>query len=332
METKIADRHSRNAVAPQAAVLREEQKSVLTRVGVGGLAFGGHYGTQQKSDSMRTIRAALEQGIRFFDTSPAYGGGRAETILGDSLGAERYNVTIATRIAAVTDSPFSPERHHATEAVLQQLEESLRRLRRDYVDIYLLDHAHQGPALRDVIETLETLRRDGKIRKIGIVQPDTASLREALKCGRVDVIQHPYNIINRVIDAEILPFCRAARIELHVCEPFSCGLLVGHLHKNSSFDMEDRRVEDKRFRGEQYRKNIELMNRLRPLAYQEGLTLHDLALGWVLQNPLVAVALCGARLPQHIHQMVAATRVRLTPEQIIAVDQIVNGDTGSTRL
>jgi aryl-alcohol dehydrogenase-like predicted oxidoreductase len=303
-----------------------ETKDAIGRIGFGGLALGGHYGPIEKSEAIRTIRTAVEAGITFFDASPTYGGGLAEQILGAALGSERDSVQIATKVGTGRDVSFTLLRNNDRTTIIKRIEESLKRLRRDYIDLYQIYGPDPHTPLHETMETLEELRQAGKVRLIGFCSPDTSTLREALKHGRVNAVQVPYNILNRTIDAEVLPFCRAARIHLHACEPYLCGLLCGGLHKNSVFDTDDRRATDRRFRGEQFRSNIEIVNRLRAYAYQEELTLLQLSLGWTLQNPSIARAICGATRPEQVVETVAAAQTQLTPEQIIAVDQIVGED------
>jgi aryl-alcohol dehydrogenase-like predicted oxidoreductase len=303
-----------------------ETRDAIVRIGLGGLGLGGHYGPIEKSEAIRIIRTAVEAGITFFDASPTYGGGLAEQILGAALGSERNTVQIATKVGAGRDVSFTLLRNNDRSTIIKRIEESLKRLRRDYIDLYQIYGPDPHTPLHETMETLEELRQAGKVRLIGFCSPDTSTLREALKHGRVNTVQVPYNILNRTIDAEVLPFCRAARIQLHACEPYLCGLLCGGLHKNSVFDIDDRRATDKRFRGEQFRSNIEIVNRLRAYAYQEGLTLLQLALGWTLQNPSVARAICGATRPEQVEETVAAAQTQLTPDQIIAIDQIVGED------
>jgi aryl-alcohol dehydrogenase-like predicted oxidoreductase len=303
-------------------------RSTLTvsRIGLGGLPFGGHYGSIDKEDILRTTRAAVEGGITFFDTSPSYGSGLAERFLGDALGSGRDTVVIATKNGTGLESSFTAWRPSNRHTIARQVEESLKRLRRNRIDLYCVYGPDPRSSLREIMAGLEDLRETGAIRAIGFCTTETEVLREVLQYGRVDAVLAPYNILNRTIETELAPFCRATRISILACEPFCRGLLLGAMHKNSVFDLADLRVEDRRFRGERFRQNIEIVNRLRSLAYQEGLSLMQLALGWVLQNAAVSVAICGAKTYRQIGEAIAAADVQLTPEQINAIDQIVGND------
>ena len=298
----------------------------VSRVGLGGLAFGGHYGDMEMREIIRTVRAAIESGVTLFDTSPTYGNGIAELLLGEALGANRNDVFLATKDGTSTDSPLTGWQTIDRKTIIHQVEESLRRLRREYVDLYFIDGPDPRLPLGETMEVLEELRLSGKIRSIGFCTSEVDVLREAMQYGRPEAVLLPYNILNRSVEETLIPFCRATSISILACEPFCRGLLLGHMHKNHAFDMADLRVEDKRFRGERFRQNVEIVNRLRSLAYQDGLSMAQLSMGWALQNSVVSVAVCGAKSAAHIQEAVAAADVELTPDQIIAIDQIVGED------
>jgi aryl-alcohol dehydrogenase-like predicted oxidoreductase len=203
------------------------------------------------------------------------------------------------------------------------VEGSLRRLQREYIDIYFIPGEDPATPIGETVEAMEDLRRRDKIRLIGYCTDRADHLREALKHGRIDVVQTSYNILNRTIAAEMIPFCRATQISLIACEPFCRGLLSGTLHKHSSFDSDDLRIEDPRFRGERYRRSIENVNRLRAIAEQEGLSLIQLAIGWILQNPMISFVMCGSRNRLQIRQSLLASTTVLNPDTIVAIEQIV---------
>jgi len=295
----------------------------ISRIGLGGLPFGGHYGPVAKSDAVRAIRAAVEEGVTFFDTSPSYGAGLAEEILGEALGSHIHEVTVATKVGTGIDSEGHFWPLNTRGNITRQVEESLRRLRRAVIDIYQIHGPDPTTPLSETMEAMEELRRLGKIRAIGFCGATPEILRDSLQYGRIDAALVPYNILTRSIEEELLPFCRAANVAVLACEPYCRGLLTGKFHKNSVFEADDFRIEDRRFRGDMFRSHIESINRLRTLADQEGLTLTQLALAWILQNPQIGVAVCGAKTRLQFRQAVTATGIDLTPDQVMAVDQIV---------
>jgi aryl-alcohol dehydrogenase-like predicted oxidoreductase len=295
----------------------------VSRIGLGGLAFGGHYGPIEKIDILRTIHQAVDLGVTFFDTSPTYGDGRAEELLGEALGGHLDRVVISTKIGGGGVSELGTWRNNDRVSIIKRVEASLKRLGRDYLDLVLLygPDPHTPPG--ETMDVLLELKGAGKILYTGTCDGDEERIRELQRYGRFDVIQQPYNMLNRTAGKELIPLCGTSGMAFLACEPFLCGLLHGNLHQNAVFDLTDLRVRDRRFRGQRYRDNVGTVNRLRRLAEQEGMTLTQLALGWLLQNPAVHVAVCGAKDAQQVRQIAGAGNSLLSPDQLFLVDQTV---------
>ncbi len=295
----------------------------VSRIGLGGMAFGGQYGSISKIDGLRTIHQAIDLGVTYFDTSSAYGDGRAEEWLGEALGSHLDRVCIASKSGTANDPESQSGRIRDKHTIIKQVEASLKRLRRDWIDLYQIDGQDPYTPVSTTMEALLELKEKGKVRFIGTRDIEPGHLRSSLRHGVLDAVEAPYNILNRTPESGAIPFTRATGMSFLVCEPFCCGLLHGHLHKNSSFDQGDRRILDKRFRGQRYRDSIEIVNRLRTFAEQEGLSMTQLALGWLLQNSSVSVVICGAKRPQHIRDVLIADKTRLTTDQLEMIDNIV---------
>jgi len=296
---------------------------LLSRIGLGGLAFGGHYGPVEKIDVIRTVHAAIDLGVTYFDTSPTYGEGRGEELLGEALGAHVDRVFIATRIGTGHSSELGTWRSNDRASIVNRTETSLRRLRREAIDLLMIYGPDPHTPALETMEALHELRAAGKIRFIGTCDTEAGRVRDYLRHGRLQVVQAPYNMLNRSAESGLIPFVRAAGLALNVCEPFLAGLLHGEMHRNSTFDASDARVLDPRFRGARFRRNVETVNRLRRVAEQERLTLTGLALGWVLQNPAAGVVLCGAKNARQIREIVRASAVQLTPEQVLTIEETI---------
>lgn len=295
----------------------------VSRIGLGGMAFGGLYGRIEKIDVLRTIHQAIDLGITYFDTSPTYGEGRAEELLGEALGLHIDRVFIASKAGTGNASELDTWRTNDKETIVKRVDASLRRLRRDWIDLYQIYGHDPYTPVSTTMEVMLELKEKGKVRFIGSCDSEPGHLRSSLRHGALDAVEAPYNILNRTPETGVVPFTRATGMSLLVCEPFCCGLLHGHLHKNSSFDQGDRRILDRRFRGQRYRDNIEIVNRLRTFAEQEGMTMTELSLGWLLQNASVGVVICGARRPQQIRDIVVAGKIQLTRDQLVTIDNIV---------
>ncbi len=295
----------------------------VSRIGLGGMAFGNLYGPMEKINVLRTVHQAIDLGITYFDSSPSYGEGRAEELLGEALGAHLDRVFVASKTWA--DNPAQPDalRTYDRDAIERRLDGTLRRLRRDWIDLYSLYGHDPYTPMSITMEAMQELRDKEKIKYIGTCETEPGHLRSTVRYGKLDAVENTYNIFNRSLEHGVIPFARATRMTLLVGEPFCCGLLHGHLRRHSSFDEGDKRILDRRFRGDRYRTNVEVVNRLRTFAEQEGMTMTQLSLGWLLQNPAVGVVICGAKSPKQIRETVAASSARLSPDQMATVDQIV---------
>jgi aryl-alcohol dehydrogenase-like predicted oxidoreductase len=295
----------------------------VSRIGLGGMAFGNLYGPMERIDVIRTIHQAIDLGITYFDSSPSYGEGRAEELLGDALGSHLDRVFIANKVWSGNAAQPDAQRSNDRDAIVQRLDASRRRLRREWIDLYHVYGHDPYTPMSITMEAMQEVREQGKITFIGTCETEPGHLRSTVRYGKLDAVENPYNIFNRSAEYGVIPFARATGMSLMVGEPFCCGLLHGHLRRHSSFDQGDRRILDRRFRGDRYRTNVEIVNRLRSFAEQEGLTMTQLSLGWLLQNPAVGVVICGAKSPRQIKEIVAAGTSRLSPEQMSGVDQIV---------
>jgi aryl-alcohol dehydrogenase-like predicted oxidoreductase len=290
------------------------------------MAFGGQYGPLEHARAVDVVHEALDAGVTSFDTAPTYGKGLAEELLARALGSYTEQVSISTRLSNPTDALHAPHRKNDKESILRCLEGSLHRLHRNRVELYFIEGHDPATPLGDTITAMEQLREVGLIRGIGLFASTMALLRKALRYGRIEAVMVPYNILNRPMDPEFLPACKEAGVTVYAAEPLCRGLLSGTLHRNSVFEPGDVRIDDRRFKGDRFRKNIDLVRDLRRYAAQEGLTMLELTLGWVLQHPSINVAVCGTKNPRHLREILAASEKRLTLEQILQMDFIVGDD------
>jgi aryl-alcohol dehydrogenase-like predicted oxidoreductase len=290
------------------------------------MSLGDHYGPMDERTAVAIIQKAFESGVHSFDTSPAFGTGVSEMLLPRALGTRVEDVIIATRALSTRDDPFSMLRKSTRESLLRDVEGSLHRLGRHYLDLYYIYGDSDHGRFDQTVDALLEIRGTGLIRSIGIFTTSSYFLRRALRRGPIDAVLVPYNILNRPLDTDFLTFCRISGVAVHACEPLCRGLLTGKLHRNSAFGEGDVRINDARFRGARFRDNIEIVDRLRSFADQEGLSMLELALGWVLQHPAVTAAVCGARTPGQVEDIITASAAQLTLDQILEIDFIVGAD------
>lgn len=309
------------AVAPK---LRVSRPRVSQTIALGGLAFGDHYGPMDQHMAIRLIQDAVDRGIASFDSSPAFGAGASELLLSLALGARSEDVSIATKAILPESDPFNYLSGQNKESMFKSLEGSLRRLGRRFVDLYYIyGHTSRDQFVR-MLEAAQEMQEAQLIKAIGIYTSTSYFLRIALRYGKIDAVMVPYNILNRPLDTDLLSYCREQKVPVHACEPFCRGLLTGQLHRNAVFGEGDLRLNDPRFRGERYRTNVRLVEQLGAYATRQGMTLLALSLGWILQHPAVETAVCGARSTRQIEQIIAASSARLTLDQILETDLIVD--------
>ncbi len=282
----------------------------LPVLGFGAWAVGGRdWGGSSPGDAEHeaTVRRALERGITFFDTAPAYGLGASETLLGRVLASRRRDVTIATKVGP-RDDPRS------------SLEGSLRRLATDYADLLQLHEALDGWEWR--LEALRTLQDEGKARAIGLCNASHVQLRRALEIAPITTYQGPFNLFDRDVEQRELPLCRERGLGFVAYRPLAAGLLSGKYPAPPSFAEGDHRSKIYWFKGREFERRRRVIERLRPIAEREGITLSALALAWVYSQPGVSVVLAGARSEEQVEQNLAGAR-HLTPDTGREIDAIV---------
>lgn len=269
---------------------------------MGGAGWGASWGPQDDNASIEAIHVALGRGVTWFDTAAVYGLGHSEEILGRALGARRADVVVATKCGLVWDDQGNIRRNGHYDSIMREAEASLTRLKTDYIDLYQL-HWPDTEAKAPVAETMrafDDLIKQGKVRYAGVSNVTVPLLREALAVRHVDSLQPPYNVLERGVEKEALPFCREHGIGVVTYSPLASGLLGGRYTASTTFDPGDWRSRDPRFTGEGLRRNVAIVNRLKDVAARFDKTVAQLAIAWVLANPAVTAAIVGVRKPDHI--------------------------------
>jgi aryl-alcohol dehydrogenase-like predicted oxidoreductase len=272
----------------------------VSRVALGTWAMGGWmWGGTDKRDSMATIHAALSQGINLIDTAPVYGFGVSEEIVGAALEGVRSKAVIATK-TGLEWRDGKVYRNASRARIMQEIEDSLRRLRTDYIDIY---QVHWPDPLVPVEETAETMRllyQQGKIRAIGVSNFSVAEMERFRQVAPLHVLQAPYNLFERDIEAAILPYCRANGIATLGYGALCRGLLSGRMRPDTKFGGDDLRRIDPKFQPPRFAQYLDAVRQLDELA-QRGFhrrVIH-LAVRWMLDQG-IDVALWGGRHPEQV--------------------------------
>jgi aryl-alcohol dehydrogenase-like predicted oxidoreductase len=298
----------------------------VSRVALGTWAMGGWmWGGTDENASVATIRAALEQGINLIDTAPIYGFGVSEEIVGQALGAAglRAHAVIATKVGL--ESRDGKVYRNATRArIMEEIDESLRRLRTDYIDIYQVHWPDPLVPIEETAEAMRTLYEQGKIRAVGVSNFSVAQMERFRQVAPLHVLQSPYNLFERAIEAEILPYCRANNIATLGYGALCRGLLSGRMRPDTIFQGDDLRRIDPKFQPPRFTQYLAAVRQLDEFAqrrFQRGVI--HLAVRWMLDRG-ISVALWGARRPG---QLVAALDVAgwsLSASDRELVERIVN--------
>jgi aryl-alcohol dehydrogenase-like predicted oxidoreductase len=264
------------------------------------------------------MQTAFEAGINFFDTADAYGDGYAESVLGEFLAeVPRDEVVVATKVF----NHFNPDASRYPDLspahIIERCEASLKRLRIETIDVYLLHFFDQLTPLADVTDTLERLRRQGKIKHYGTSNFTTEQLRAVRKFGAYDVTQPPYSLLQTSIENDLLPYCQAENVGVMAYSPLHKGLLTGKYTGSETFT--DFRQNQPDFQGERFTMIAEAVRGLQPLADRYGLTIYQLVLAATLMHPAIQVAIVGIKTPPQIHEAVGAMGKTLERKDYFAV-------------
>jgi aryl-alcohol dehydrogenase-like predicted oxidoreductase len=288
--------------------------------------FGGDWGSFEKREAQDTIRKALELGINFFDTAQAYGFGVSEKLLGEALQQElkdrRQQIILATKGGLRMDGD-TLVRDSSPRWLRQGVEQSLRNLGVDYIDLYQVHWPDVDTPLEETAGALQQLVEEGKIRYVGVSNYDAAQMGAFEKTRKIDTLQPPYHLFRRDIEAEALPYCQAHGVGVLVYGPLAHGLLGGKYTPQTSFAGDDWRSESPAFQGELFARNLEIVDSLSQLAGRLGITVAQLAVAWVLANPAVDVAIVGARRPQQLVETAPAADVQLSQETLAEIEGIM---------
>ncbi len=297
----------------------------VSRVALGTWAIGGWmWGGTEEAESIATIRAAVEHGINLIDTAPVYGFGRSEEVVGKAIaeGHLRSRVRIATK-TGIEWSGARVFRNASRARILQEVEDSLRRLRTDHIDIYQVHWPDPLVRIEETAEAMRTLFEQGKIRAIGVSNFSVEQMERFRRVAPLHVLQPPYNLFERGIEADILPYCRKNKISTFGYGALCRGLLSGRMRPDSKFEGDDLRRTDPKFQPPRFGEYLAAVTRLDQLA-QQGFhkrVIH-LAVRWMLDQG-VTTALWGARHPGQLDPVDEVSGWHLDAAAKVEVDRIL---------
>jgi len=296
----------------------------ITPVGFGSWAIGGAgwqfaWGKQNDADSVAAIHRALELGINWIDTAAVYGMGHSEEVVARALaswpGPRPY---VFTKCGLRWDAKGKTRRVLTSASIRQECDHSLRRLKVDAIDLYRIHWPVQDPnELEEGWSTMDQLKREGKVRWIGVSNFDVAQMERAQAIAPITSLQPRYSLVHREVAEEVLPFCQREGIGVIVYSPMASGLLTGAMTREriASLPEDDWRKHDEDFNEPNLSANLALVENLRAVGRRHGTTPGPVAVAWTLRDPVVTGAIVGARKPQQVNEMTMAAEIRLTPEE-----------------
>ncbi|HEX2097504.1 MAG TPA: aldo/keto reductase [Rubrobacteraceae bacterium] len=300
----------------------------VSRICFGTWQVGGDWGAPEERELKAAMRQALELGINFFDTAQAYGFGASEQLLGKALEPEKKNhraeVVLATK-GGLRMEGDRLLRDSSPEWLRQGVEDSLRFLGTDYIDLCQVHWPDFDTPLEETAETLNELVEEGKIRYVGVSNFGVEEMAEFEKRRKIDGLQPPYHLFRRDVEQEILPYAAEHGIGVLVYGPLAHGLLSGRMTPELELAEDDWRAQSDIFRGENFQKNLQAVEELKRLAEERGSTIVQLAIAWTLANPNVDVAIVGARRPDHIEGAAPAVEFDLSDDDLREIDNIMKG-------
>lgn len=309
---------------------------VASAVGLGTWAIGGWmWGGTDEAESIAAIQAAIDAGVSLIDTAPAYGLGRSEEIVGKAIKGRRDRAVIATKCGLNWHSKkgnhfFNQDgtpvnRYLGADGIAYEVEQSLRRLGTDYIDLYITHWQDPTTPIAETMEALEGLKSAGKIRAIGASNLNAAELQQYVAAGQLDAIQERYSMLDREIEQTLLPIARQHQVAALSYSSLALGLLSGAIDPAREFSGDDQRKDNPRFSQANRRKVAALKHALAPVAEVHQASMAQIVIAWTLAQPGITFALCGARNATQALDNARAGEILLSAAELGAIDAAVAG-------
>lgn len=299
------------------------QGLTVSALGLGCMGMSWGYGAADEAEAIATVRRALELGVTFFDTAEIYGPYLNEQLLGRALGADRTSVVVATKFGFRIEADGKMSGVDSTPAnVRRACDASLARLGTDYIDLFYQHRVDPAVPIEDTVGAMAELVQAGKIRYLGLSEASAATLERANRVHPISALQSEYSLFERGIEAEVLPTCRRLGIGLVPYSPLGRGLLTGTLQSAEDYQTEgDFRATHPRFQGENFTRNLRLVDALRAVASRHEASAAQVALAWLLWQGEDIVPIPGTKRRHWLEENVGALSLSLTDEDLTELER-----------
>ena len=304
----------------------------ITPVGFGAWAIGGGgwaaaWGPQDDDEAVGAIRRALELEINWVDTAAVYGLGHSEELVARALKGvpDADRPYVFTKCSLVWDEGGDISNVLKRDSVKRECEQSLRRLQTDVIDLYQIHWPRPDEDIEEGWSALAELKEEGKVRHIGVSNFDVSQMERANEISPVETLQPPYNMLNRGVEEEILPYCGENDIGVIVYSPMRSGLLTGKMtaERVQNMPSDDWRRNADDFQEPRFSRNLELVERLTEIGERRGKSPAEVAIAWTLRHPAVTAAIVGGRRPDQVDGIIGAAEFRLSEDEIEEIETAI---------
>jgi len=301
----------------------------ITPVGLGAWAIGGDWawgwGPQDDKQSIATIHHALDMGINWIDTAAVYGVGHSEQVVGEAIKGLSEKPYVFTKCGQVWNGPDDTFARLKAGSLRKEVEDSLRRLQVDVIDLYQVHWPEPDEDIEEAWETLAAFKEEGKVRWIGVSNYSVSQMERIKAIAPISSLQPPYSAIHRDVEDEILPYCLDNNIGVIAYSPMASGLLTGKISKERLQNMADTdwRKRDEDFTEPNLSKNLALADLFGEIAAENGVTTPVVAIAWTLRRPEVTGAIVGLRRPEQVDGVIGAQDFRLGQADISRIDTFI---------
>ena len=301
-----------------------KQGLVASQLGLGCMGMSEFYGAADDEESLKVLDEALEMGVNFWDTADMYGPYKNELLLAKALKGKRDKILLATKFGIVRSGEnFSVRSLNGTpEYVQEACEASLKRLEIDHIDLYYLHRKDPATPIEDTVGAMGRLVEQGKVRGIGLSEVSAITLRKAHAVHPISALQTEYSLWSRDAEGEIIETCKELGIAFVAYSPLGRGFLTGQIKSFDDLASDDYRRFSPRFQGENFQKNLDLVEHLQKISLEKSCTASQLALAWVMAQGENIFPIPGTKRSKYLRENIGATNILFSTEELVQINDL----------